>query len=112
MIFKYRFAYSVKNRNVCLSCREDGSCVRGISKGWTVILGFPGSSSGKKNLPADAVDVGSNPGGGNGNLRQYSCLENPMDRGTWPYYSLWSHKELDMAEVTKHAWTMILERKG
>ena len=23
------------------------------------------------------------PGGGNGNLPQYSCLENPMDRGAW-----------------------------
>ena len=23
------------------------------------------------------------PGGGHGNLLQYSCLENPMDRGAW-----------------------------
>ena len=40
-----------------------------------------------KNLPADAGDEGSIPGsgrsseGGNGNPLQYSCLENPMDRG-------------------------------
>ena len=43
-----------------------------------------------KNPPAiagDAKDVGSipgwgrSPGGGNGNPLQYSCLENPMDRG-------------------------------
>ena len=43
-----------------------------------------------KNLPAnagDARDVGSipglgrSPGGGNGNLLQYSCLGNPMNRG-------------------------------
>ena len=26
---------------------------------------------------------GRSPGGGNGNLLQYSCLENPMDRGDW-----------------------------
>ena len=26
---------------------------------------------------------GRPPGGGNGNPFQYSCLENPMDRGTW-----------------------------
>ena len=26
---------------------------------------------------------GSFPGGGNGNPLQYSCLENPMDRGAW-----------------------------
>ena len=45
-----------------------------------------------KNPPAnvgDAGDVGStpgsrrSPGGGNGNPLQYSCLENPMDRGVW-----------------------------
>ena len=45
-----------------------------------------------KNLPACAVDVrdsgwipGSriSPGEGNGNPLQYSCLENPMDRGAW-----------------------------
>ena len=37
----------------------------------------------------DTGDVGSipgsgrSPGGGNGNLLQYSCLENSMDRGAW-----------------------------
>ena len=37
----------------------------------------------------DAVTVGlipgsgRSPGGGNGNPLQYSCLENPMDRGAW-----------------------------
>ena len=44
-----------------------------------------------KNLPANAGDtgaIGSIPGlgkseGRNGNLFQYSCLENPMDRRVW-----------------------------
>ena len=27
--------------------------------------------------------LGRSPRGGNGNLLQYSCLENPMDRGAW-----------------------------
>ena len=45
-----------------------------------------------KNLPANAGDVrdaglipgsGRSPGEGNGNPFQYSCLENPMDRGAW-----------------------------
>ena len=37
----------------------------------------------------DIRDAGSTPGsgrslgGGHGNLLEYSCLENPMDRGTW-----------------------------
>ena len=40
-------------------------------------------------LLANAVNVGSipqlerSPGGGNGNLLQYSCLEYPIDRGAW-----------------------------
>ena len=39
--------------------------------------------------PVKAADVGSiprlgrSPGEGNGNLLQYSCLGNPMDRGAW-----------------------------
>jgi len=42
-----------------------------------------------KNLPAIAGDLGSIPGMGrspgreHGNPLQYSCLENPMDRGAW-----------------------------
>ena len=45
-----------------------------------------------KNLPANARDLkdagsilisGRSPGGGHGNPLQYSCLENPMDRGAW-----------------------------
>ena len=27
---------------------------------------------------------GRSPGEGNGNPLQYSCLENPMDKGAWP----------------------------
>ena len=50
--------------------------------------GFPGASV-VKNPPANAGDaglilrLGRSPGGGDGNLLQYSCLENPMDRGAW-----------------------------
>ena len=45
-----------------------------------------------KKLPANAGDIkdsssipgfGKSPGGGHGNPLQYSCLENPKDRGTW-----------------------------
>ena len=28
-------------------------------------------------------DLGRSPGGGHSNPLQYSCLENPMDRGAW-----------------------------
>ena len=52
------------------------------------LLRFPGGSA-VKNLPASAGDAGSisgsrrSPGEGNGNPLQYSCRENPMDRGAW-----------------------------
>ena len=45
-----------------------------------------------KNLPANVGDtrdlasvpgLGRSPGEGNDNPLQYSCLENPMDRGAW-----------------------------
>ena len=45
-----------------------------------------------KNLPVNAADarnsgsisgLGRSLGEGHGNPIQYSCLENPMDRGTW-----------------------------
>ena len=51
-------------------------------------MGFPGGSV-VKNLPANAGDVGLIPelgrslGEGNDNPLQYSCLEDPMDRGAW-----------------------------
>ena len=50
--------------------------------------GFPGGSDSKASA-YNAGDPGSipglerSPGEGNGNPLQYSCLENPMDRGAW-----------------------------
>ena len=55
------------------------------------IYGLPGGSV-IKNLPANTGDAGDtglisrsqrSPGEGNGNPLQYSCLENPMNRGAW-----------------------------
>ena len=40
------------------------------------------------------------PGEGNGNPLQYSCLENPMDRGVWWATVHGITKELDMTETT------------
>ena len=37
-------------------------------------------------------------GGGHGNLLQFSCLENPMDRGALQATVHGGHKELDMAD--------------
>ena len=56
-----------------------------------VLGGFPGGAGGKK--PASSCrrlkrhsfipGSGRSPGEGHGNPLQYSCLENPMDRGAW-----------------------------
>ena len=59
-----------------------------------------------KKPPANAGDIrisgsvpgsGRSPGGGHGNLLQYSCLENPMDRGAW---------QATVHKVTK-SWTWL-----
>ena len=52
---------------------------------------FPGGSVGKETAysagdtsgPGSIPGLGRSPGGGHGNPLQYSCLENPMDRGAW-----------------------------
>ena len=72
--------------------------------------GFPGGSVGKESTcgAGDAEGVGSIPGsgrtlgGGNGNPLQYSCLENPMDRGAW-HPTVHRVMESDTTEVMKHA---------
>ena len=67
-----------------------------------------------KNPPANAEDVrvmgsipesGRSPGGEHGNPLQYSCLENPMDRGAWKTTCSWGCKEWDMTETTSHTCT-------
>ena len=75
--------------NLCLSM----CCInrhRGMVR-TTHLSGFPGGTGGKESAchAGDVRDEGSIPGsgrssgGGHGNLLQYSCLENPMDRGAW-----------------------------
>ena len=56
------------------------------SQSCTNTIGFPDDSDGKASA-CNAEDLGSVPGlgrssrEGNGNPLQYSCLENPLDRG-------------------------------
>ena len=79
----------------CLPCRRPGFdswvgkiCGRKDRLPTPVFLGFPYGSAGKE-FSYNVGDLGSipglgiSPGEGNGNLLQYSWLENPMDRGVW-----------------------------
>ena len=70
-----------------------------------------------KNPLANARDVdsisglGRSLGEGNGNLLQYSCLENSMDRGDWEVgYSPWGCKQLDSTEHTCRECTYIINK--
>ena len=68
-----------------------------------VFMAFPGGSYGTESA-CNAGDLGSvpglgrSPGGGHGNLLQYSCLENPHGQRSLAGYSPWVHKESDMTE--------------
>ena len=64
-----------------------------------------------KNLPANAGDIRDEDsipglerslGEGKDYSLQYSCLENPMDRGAW-WATVHSVTESDMTEATQHA---------
>jgi len=68
-----------------------------------LMRGFPGGSDSKESA-CNAGDLGSipglerSPGGGHDNPLQYSCLENPVDRGAWRDCSPWGRKESDTTE--------------
>ena len=52
------------------------------------MMGFPDGSDGEESAynaedPCSVLRSRRSPGEGNGNPLQYSCLENPMDRGAW-----------------------------
>ena len=69
------------------TCRthQTRSCTR---RARLCFVGIPGGSDGKASA-YNVEDLGSipglgrSPGEGNGNLLQYSCLENPKDGGAW-----------------------------
>ena len=79
------FLQNLMKQNIITSmgtCGDDGVLLFGASQVVPVV----------KNPPANAGDVrdmgsipalGRSPGGGHGTPLQYSCLENPMDRGAW-----------------------------
>ena len=70
-----------------------------------------------KNLLANVGDVreagsiprsGRSTGGGHGNPLQYSCLENPMDRGAWRATVLGVAKSrTQVKQLSMHAWPLL-----
>ena len=70
------------------------------------LWGFPGGSDSKETT-CSAGDLGlipglgRCPGGGHGNPLQYSCLENPKDRGAWWAIVHGGRKESDTTEHSR-----------
>ena len=71
-------------------------------------MGFPDGANGKE-PPANERGIrdersfpglGRAPGGGQGNPLQYSCLENPMDRGAWGA----TVRGVAVSEMTEETW--------
>ena len=67
-----------------------------------------------KDPPANAGDIrdsgsilgsGRSPGQGNGNPLQYSCLENPMDRGAWWVQSTGPQSRTGLKQLSMNAHT-------
>ena len=77
-----------------------------------VFLGFPGISDGREF--ACSGDLGSilgwgrAPRGGQGNLLQYFCLENPHGQRSLAGDSPWGRKESDTTEATWRAHTALI----
>ena len=74
-----------------------------MRKSWAsqavLVVKNPSANARNTRLAGLIPDLGRSPGGGNGNLLEYSCLENPMDRG-----AMWTtaHRvaKSDTTEVT------------
>ena len=63
------------------------SCCKSLRRFEVSLVSLSGKESAHqcRRLPRSKLIPGSgrSPGGGNGNSLQYSCLQNPMDRGAW-----------------------------
>ena len=82
-------------------------------------LGLPSGASGKEPTCQCRIDVrdsgsipgsGRAPGGGHGNPLQYSCLEDPMDRGAWGLQSTASQSQTQLKPFRTHTHSVLSTR--
>ena len=59
-----------------------GKVLFGTSRVALVVKNPPANAGDRRNVSV-IPELGRSPGGGHGNPLQYSCLENPMNRGNW-----------------------------
>ena len=73
-------------------------CVYGASQVALVVKNMPANTGDERDM--DLIPgSGRSPGGWYGSPLQFSCLDNPMDRGAW-WATVHGAAELDMAEAT------------
>ena len=89
-----------------------GNVTLGYCSCLIISLCLPGGASGKEPFcwcrRCKRPGSGRSPGGGHGNPLQYSCLENPMDRGAWWAKSIEGCKESDMTErLSMHIYVCV-----
>ena len=63
-----------------LKKKKKGQSVKQASQVALLVKNPPANEGDLRDM-GSALGLGGSPGGGNGNPLQYSCLENPMDRG-------------------------------
>ena len=78
----------IARKGPCTCVKSQLSLMLVLSKQVKYHLGFPGGSevtvsAWNAGNPGSIPGLGRSPGEGNGNPLQYSCLENPMEGGTW-----------------------------
>ena len=72
--------------------------------GWRLVVKNLPEDSGDKRDTGSVPRLGRSPGGGHGNPLQYSCLENPMDRGAWWATVHGVTKRTWLRQLGMHAW--------
>ena len=79
-----------------------------IDATFQVVLGAenPPAGTGDTRDVSSVPGLGRSPGGGDGNLLQYSCLENSTDRGTW-----WATIHGVAMDTTEHTWILGFRRQ-
>ena len=86
-----------------------------LNKVVLVVKNPPTSAGGLNRCGFDLWGVGRGPGGGQGNPLQYSCLKNPMDRGTGQamvHRVTKSHTQLKQLSTHTHGCLIVQCKSG
>ena len=86
------FLIWVVDTQVCSDCENSLSCIHLETSQLALVVKNPPANAGDVRDESSIPGLGRSPGEGNGNPLQYSCVENPMDRGAWRAIVTGSHR--------------------